>query len=218
MATADNQNHNQNHPDLEAARAELREQKKRFYQAYATRQALVERRIEEHPDGRYQPDDEIQRAVNCQQELLEELIALTSKLVTQFNAQPGSEVFHFLIEQDPILEGILGASPIQLAIKKGTLRRPVMVTTNDGRKLEWMGLFLASGQYVGLENHEAEALLSPRERTLQDEGYQVDGDLDVQLIKDGQLIDGTMTNEGLFFPIDGPFAFLNLHRATDDPG
>ena len=211
MTTADSQNQ----PDIEAARAELREQKKRFYDAYSTRQALVGRKIEEHRESLYQPDDETQRAVDRQQELFDDLIALTSKLVTQFSAEPGSEIFHYLIERDPILESMLGASPIQLAIKKGTLRRPVMVTTSDGRKLEWTGLFLAGGQFVGLEKHDAKELRAPQDRAL-DSDDVLECDFEVQLIKDGQLIDGTMTHDGLFFPIDGPLAFLNSHRAVGD--
>ncbi|RQS03208.1 hypothetical protein DIE07_32240 [Burkholderia sp. Bp9002] len=211
MTTADNQNQ----PDIEAARAELRERKKRFYHAYATRQALAGRKIEEHREGRYQPDDETQRAMDRQQELFDDLIALTSKLVTQFSAEPGTELFHYLIERDPILESMLGASPIQLAIRKGTLRRPVMVTTRDGRKLEWTGLFLAGGQFVGLENHDAKELRVPHDRASDDDDV-LECDFEVQLIKDGQLIDGTTTRDGLFFPIDGPLAFLNSHRAAGD--
>ncbi|WP_175816950.1 hypothetical protein [Burkholderia diffusa] len=202
--------------ELEAARHRLRELRAEFYQRYADRQALMDRKIAEHPDQQLHPDAEAQCVIAQQQAVLNESIAYAAAVVEQFDAKPTSEVFHFLIEHDPILESTFGASPIQLATKKGTLRRLVLVTTDDGRKLKWIGLFLASGQWVGLENCESEELWSPREREIANEGRYVEPNLDVQLIKDGQLVDGTMTNEGLFFPIDGPLAFLNAHRACGD--
>ncbi len=59
-------------------------------------------------------------------------------------------------------------------------------------------------------------MLSPCEREIAKEGRYVKPNLHVRLFKDDQLVDGTMTNEGLFFPIDGPLAFLNAHRACGD--
>ncbi|WP_420213437.1 hypothetical protein ACN8ZM_40200 (plasmid) [Burkholderia aenigmatica] len=206
-------------PDMEAARTELRNLRKRFYDAYKARGALQERKSEENPAVLIRPDadEEVEQAISHQDALLEELTALASRFLEQFNAQPGSEAFHYLIEHDSMLESIFDASPLQMAIKKGTLRRPVMITTADGRKLEWIGLFLASGQWVGLENGEAEELLSPQEQEIAKEGCYVEPDLDVQLIKDGELVDGTLTSDGMFFPIDGPLAFLNSHRTVADP-
>lgn len=201
-----------NFPNIEATRADLRQRRQRFYKVYAARQALMDDKIEANPDALFHRDAETQRAVDLQNGLLEELIEHATKLVDQFNAEPGSEAFHYLIERDPILESIFGVSPIQLAVKSGTLQRRVMVTTADARKLEWTGLFLASGQFVGLENHDAEELRSPRERELENEGFYVDCAIDIQLIQNGELIDGTRTDDGLFFPIDGPLAFLNPHR------
>ncbi|WP_234745700.1 hypothetical protein [Burkholderia sp. WTPI3] len=212
-------NHGKDTGDIDAARAKLRELRARFYEAYRTREALQDRKCEENPAVLIRPDadEEVDRAITHQNVLLAELYALARRFLEQFNAKPGSEVFHYLIEHDSMLESMLGASPLQMAIKKGTLRRPVMVTTQDGRKLEWIGLFLASGQWVGLENGDAEELLSPQEREIEKEGCHVVPDLDVQLVKDGQLVDGTMTSDGLFFPIDGPLAFLDAHRAVADP-
>ncbi|MEX3630005.1 MAG: hypothetical protein VB138_11560 [Burkholderia sp.] len=202
--------------EMEAARAELRARRKHFYQAYATLQALTRSKSESDTGAGFKPDVETQRAIDEHRILTTEWIEHAANVVERFNAKPGTEIFRYLIERDPILESALGASPIQLAIKSGTLRRPVMVTTDDGRELEWVGLFLASGQYVGLENHDAPELRSPRERELEEQGYLIIGDCEVRLIKDGELIDGTQTRDGLFFPIDGPLAFLNRYRPTGE--
>ncbi|KVM84620.1 hypothetical protein WT05_15540 [Burkholderia stagnalis] len=147
---------------------------------------------------------------------LEECVNLARELVTRFSIDLGSADFQYLIEGDPFIESALGASSLQCAIAKGTLKRDVIVTTEDGRKLQWVGHFLASGQYVGLENHDAPELRSPRELELEKQGYVLMGNLDVKLIKDGKLIAGAMTIDGLFFPIDGPLEFLNKHRPVSD--
>ena len=202
--------------EMEAARADLRARRQHFYRTYAVLQALVRNNMESGEGNERPLSVKVKRAIDEHRGITNEWIAHAATVVEKFDASPGTEIFHYLIEHDPILEGALHASPIQLAIKRGTLRRRVMVTTDDGRQLEWTGLFLASGQYVGLENSDAEELRSPRERELEEKGFLVIGDCDVQLIKDGELIEGIRTEDGLFFPIDGPLAFLNPYRHPEE--
>ncbi|WP_150123321.1 hypothetical protein [Burkholderia cenocepacia] len=200
---------------LEAARASLRERRADWCRRYAELQALMQNKIAEDPNAQFHLDADARHAINQHGEVTNNLIAYAAEIVEQFDASPGSKIFHFLIEHDPILASALGASPVQLAIKSGTLRRDVQVTTEDGRKLQWTGLFLTSGQFVGLENHDAEELRSPHQLELERQGYMLVDLGEVQLIKDGELIDGIRTADGIFFPIDGPLAFLNQHRADD---